>query len=71
MSLVEGPTLATLEVSFANNSDSSAEDASIALEYYCYEIEADTTQFNYHGPKIKILKQEVPVTFVLLLRLVP
>ncbi len=42
MSLVEEPTLATLEVSLSNNSDSSARNTSIALEYYCYEIEDDT-----------------------------
>ncbi len=58
VSLVEEPTLATLEVSLSNNSDSSAGNASTAFEYYCYEIEADTPWFNYHGPKIKILKQE-------------
>ncbi len=59
---VEEPTLSTLEISLSDNSDSSAENTSIASEYYCYEIEADATQFNYHGPKIKILKQELPVT---------
>jgi hypothetical protein len=42
VSLVEEPTLATLEVSLSNNSDSSAGNASTAFEYYCYEIEADT-----------------------------
>ncbi len=41
MSLVEEPTLATSEVSLSDNFDSSAGKASIALEYYCYEIEAD------------------------------
>jgi hypothetical protein len=41
MSLVEEPTLATLEVSLSNNSDSSAGNASTAFEYYCYEIKAD------------------------------
>ncbi len=62
MSLVEEPILATSEVSLSNNSDSSAGIASIAFEYYCYEIEADTPQFNYYGPKIKIPKQELPMT---------
>ncbi len=62
MSLVEEPTLATLEVSLSDNSDSSAGNASIALEYYCYEINADAPWFNYHGQKIKILKQELPMT---------
>jgi hypothetical protein len=32
------------------------------FEYECYEIEDDTPQFNYHGPKIKIPKQELPKT---------
>jgi hypothetical protein len=36
--------------------------AVIAFEYYCYEIEADAPQFNYHGPKIETPKQELPVT---------
>ncbi len=62
MSLVEEPTLATLEVSLSDNSDSSAGTASIAFEYYCYEIEADAPLFNHHGPKIKFLKQELRVT---------
>jgi hypothetical protein len=62
VSLVEEPTLATLELSLSNNSDSSAGNASIAFEYFCYELEADTPWFNYHGPKIKIRKQESPVT---------
>ncbi len=42
VSLVEEPTLATLEVSLSDNSDSSAGNTLIAFEYYCYEIEADT-----------------------------
>jgi hypothetical protein len=62
MSLVEEPTLATLEVFLSNNSDSSAGNASIAFEYCCYEIEADAPQSNYHGLKIKIPKQELPMT---------
>jgi hypothetical protein len=62
MSLVEELTLDTLEVSLSNNTISSAENATIAFEYHCYEIEADAPQFNYHGPKIKIPKQELPVT---------
>ncbi len=56
VSLVEEPTLATLEVSLSDNSDSSAGNTSIALEYYCYEREAGAPQFNYHGPKIKFPK---------------
>jgi hypothetical protein len=56
MILVEEQTLDTLEVSLSNNSVSSAGNATIACEYYCYEIEADAPQFNYHGPKIKIPK---------------
>jgi hypothetical protein len=62
MSLVEELTLATSEVSLSDNSDSSARNASTAFEYYCYEIEADAPQFNYHGLKIKIPKQELPKT---------
>jgi hypothetical protein len=42
MSLVEELTLDTLEVSLSNNSISSAGNATIAFEYCCYEIEADT-----------------------------
>jgi hypothetical protein len=60
--MVEEPTLATSKVSLSDNSDSSAGNTSKAFEYYCYEIEADAPQFNYHGPKIKIPKQEFPVT---------
>jgi hypothetical protein len=56
MSLVEEPTLAKSEVSLSDNSDSSAWNPSTAFEYYCYEIEADAPWFNYHRPKIKILK---------------
>ncbi len=62
VSLVEESTLTTLEIFLSNNSDSSAGNAPIAFEYYCYEIEADTLWFNHHGPKIMILKQELPVT---------
>jgi hypothetical protein len=62
MSLVEELTLDTLKVSLSDNTISSAGNATIAFEYHCYEIEADTPQFNYHGPKIKIPKQELPVT---------
>ena len=62
MSLAEELTLDTSEVSFSNNTISSAGNATIAFEYHCYEIEADAPQFNYHGPKIKIPKQELPVT---------
>ncbi len=62
MSLVEELTLDTLEVSLSNNTISSAGNATIAFEYHCYEIEADAPRFNCHGPKIKIPKQELPVT---------
>jgi hypothetical protein len=62
MSLVEELTLDILEVSLSDNTISSAGNTTIAFEYHCYEIEADTPQFNYHGPKIKILKQESPLT---------
>ncbi len=62
VSLVEEPTLSTLDISLSDNSNSSAGNASTAFEYKCYEIEADAPWFNYHGPKIKILQQELPVT---------
>jgi hypothetical protein len=62
MSLVEELTLDTLEVLLSDNTISSAGNATIAFEYHCYEIEADAPQFNYHGPKIKIPKQELPIT---------
>jgi hypothetical protein len=42
MSLVEELTLDTLEVLLSDNIISSAGNATIAFEYYCYEIEADT-----------------------------
>ncbi len=62
VSLVEEPTLSTLEVSLSNNFDLSAGNASTAFEYECYEIEAEAPQFNYHRPKIKIPQQESPAT---------
>jgi hypothetical protein len=62
MSLVEELTLVILEVSLSDNTISSAGNATIAFEYHCYEIEADAPQFHYHGPKIKIPKQELPIT---------
>jgi hypothetical protein len=41
VSLMEESTLTTLETSLSDNSYSSAGNASIAFEYYCYEIEDD------------------------------
>ncbi len=61
VSLVVGPTLSTSDISVSNNSDSSTENSS-AFEYECYEVEGDTPWFNYHGPKIKIPKQESTMT---------
>jgi hypothetical protein len=61
MSLVEELALATLEVSLSDNSDSSVGNASTACKYKCYKIEADATWFNYHGPNIKIPKQDSPI----------
>jgi hypothetical protein len=61
VSLVVDLILSTLDISISNNSYSSTGNAS-AFEYECYQIEDDTPQFNYHGPKIKISKQESPVT---------
>ncbi len=62
VSLVEEPTIFTWDILLSDNSDSSAGNASTTFEYECYEIKADVPQFNYHGPKIKIPKQESPVT---------
>jgi hypothetical protein len=61
-SLVEELPLDTLEVLLSDNTISPAGNATIAFEYHCYEIEADAPQFNYHGQKIKIPKQGLPVT---------
>jgi hypothetical protein len=61
VSLVVDPTLSTSDISISDNSDSSTGNAS-TFEYECYEVEDDTPQFNYHGSKIKIPKQESPVT---------
>ncbi len=61
VSLVIDPTLSTLDISISNNSDSRTGNKS-AFEYECYEVKDDTPQFNYHGPMIKIPKQESPVT---------
>ncbi len=62
MILAEELTLDTLEVSLSDNTISSAGNATITFDYHCYEIEADAPWFNYHGPKIQIPKQELPVT---------
>ncbi len=61
VSLVVDPTLSTSDISISNNSNSSAGNAS-AFEYECNEVKDDTPQFNYHGPKINIPKQEPPMT---------
>jgi hypothetical protein len=61
VSLVVDPTLSTSDISISDISDSSTGNAS-TFEYECYEVEDDTPLFNYHGPKIKIPKQESPVT---------
>ncbi len=61
VSFVVDPTLSTSDISISDNSNSSAGNAS-AFEYECYEVKDDTHQFNYHGSKIKIPKQESPVT---------
>jgi hypothetical protein len=42
VSLVEEPTLSTLDISLSNNTNSSAGYASTAFEYECYEVEDDT-----------------------------
>jgi hypothetical protein len=53
-SLVEKPTLSTLDISLSNNSNYYDGNTSTAFKYECYEVEADAPQFIYHGPKIKI-----------------
>ncbi len=58
---VVDPTLSTSDISISDNSNSSAGNA-LAFEYKCYEVKDDTPPFNYHGPKIKIPKQESPMT---------
>jgi hypothetical protein len=40
VSLLEEPTLSTLDISLSDNSNSSAGNPSTAFEYKCYEIEA-------------------------------
>jgi hypothetical protein len=50
MSLVKDSTLTTSKIPLFDDSAFSAGNAPIAFEYYCYDIEADTPQFNYHGP---------------------
>jgi hypothetical protein len=61
VSLVVDPTLYTSDISISDNSYSSAGNA-LEFEYECYEVKDDTPRFNYYGPKIKIPKQESPVT---------
>ncbi len=61
VSLALDPTLSTSDISISDNSDSSTGNAP-AFEYECYEVEDDTPQFNYHGHKIKIPKQESSMT---------
>ncbi len=61
VSLVVDPTLSTLDILISDNSNSSTGNAS-AFEYECYEVKDDTPRFSYHRPKIKIPKQESPVT---------
>ncbi len=61
VSLVVDPTLSTLDISISDNSNLSTGN-SLAFEYECYEVKENTPQLNYHGPKIKIPKQESPAT---------
>ncbi len=61
MSLVKESTLTTSEVSHSNDSYFSAGNAHVAFEYYCYDNENDAPQISYHGPKIIIPKQELPM----------
>ncbi len=62
VSLAVDPTLSTLDISISDNSNSSTGENASAFEYECYEVKDDTPRFNYHGPKIKIPKQESPMT---------
>jgi hypothetical protein len=62
VSLMEEQSLSTSDILLSVNSNSSAENASTAFEYECYEIEDETPLFNYHGQKINIPKQESPMT---------
>jgi hypothetical protein len=55
-SLVEEPTLTMMEILPFDCSDFADGNTTIASKDYCYEIEADVSQFNYHGPKIMISK---------------
>jgi hypothetical protein len=62
VSLVVDLTLSTSsDISFSDNSNSSAGNAS-AFEYECYEVKDNSPEFIYHGPNIKIPKQESAVT---------
>jgi hypothetical protein len=61
MSFVVDPTLSTLDILISDSSNSSAGNAP-AFEYECYKVKDNTPRFNYHEPKIKIPKQELPVT---------
>jgi hypothetical protein len=58
---VVDPTLFISDISISDNSNSSAGNAS-AFEYECYKVEDNAPQFNYHRPKIKVPKQESPMT---------
>jgi hypothetical protein len=62
MNMKENQTLTTAKTLLSDDSDFFVGDAPIAFEYCCYEIVADTPQFNYHGQKVMIPKQESPVT---------
>ncbi len=61
-SLTDEPTLTTVEIPFSNGLELPAGNASITSEAHCYEIEVDEPQFNYHGLKAIIPKQESPIT---------
>jgi hypothetical protein len=61
LSLVVDLTLSTSNISVSDNSYSSTGNPS-AFKYECYEVKDDTPRFNNHWPKIKISKQESPVT---------
>ena len=60
VSLVVDSTLSTLDISISVNSNSSTQNAS-AFGYECYKVKDNTPQFNYHGPTVKIPKQDSPM----------
>jgi hypothetical protein len=61
VSLMVDPILSTSDIPISDNSNASTGNT-LAFEYECYEVKDDTPQFNYHGLRIMIPKQESPET---------